>query len=969
MQSRSKNVSNLQFIEKEYCEKNRLKNETLFHTASGQLGIRGCFEEGAPEGAPSVRGAYLNGFSETEPITYNEKLYGFPEEKQVIVNLPDAQTIRITAGGEEVLCWKGSEYRRVLDMENGVCTRSFLFRTSSGRIRVTFTRLVSFVQKNIFAIRCCISSLDFDGKITIASELNANVKNFTDTTDPRVASGSGQMLHTLSQTYANGVMAAEVETINSKRKLLCAVTHDVSGSFSESKGNSPLRFIHNADLHPGSALVFRKYAVYAELFSEEDKKTAILSLTKCQNDGFEKLESDQREFLMAFWSLSRITVPDDEALQEQLDFSIYGMLSCAGTDGRTNVAAKGLSGEGYEGHYFWDSEIYVFPFFLFSEPKTAKALLMYRYRHLNDAKAHARRMGHSFGALYPWRTITGSECSSHYPTGSAQYHINGDIARAFTSYYDATGDMSFLPEACEVLVETARLWLDAGHWLDGKFRIDCVTGPDEYTCLVNNNYYTNACAAANLAAAKRLCGELKKLGSFASFSEKLSLTEEELAEFSRAAEKMFFPYSADGRIIAQDDSFLQKKRWDFRALPDEDFPLLMHYHPLLINRAQVLKQADSVLANYLYREETPLMMMRSYRYYEDVTTHDSSLSNCIYAIMAARLGDLSDAWKYFKNSVGTDINDQNGNTRDGLHIANMGGVYAVMTAGFGGVRLNGTELSIFPLLPKELSGYTFHLSFKNSRIRISVTGNGCTLCVTEGPDIKITVYGEHMCLGHEEITIRRKAKAVLFDLDGVITDTAGLHYRAWKKLADELGIDFNEKKNEQFKGVSRAACLKLLLGWGGMQAEQEEFERLLARKNDYYCDMLDDLTPENILPGVKECLFRLKEQKVPFSVFSVSKNTDRILQKIGLDRTFSIRVTGNDIEFSKPHFEGYLLAAERMNVDPRLCVMVEDSEAGIKGAKALSLFSLAIMQENKAGADVCIDSTAKLASAIQTFFN
>ncbi len=961
-------MSNLQFTENEYCEKNRCKNETLFHTASGQLGIRGCFEEGAPEGAPSVRGAYLNGFSETEPISYNEKLYGFPEEKQVIVNLPDVQTMRISAAGEDVVCWKGSEYRRVLDMENGVCTRSFLYQTSSGGLRVSFTRLVSFVQKNIFAVECRVTALDFAGEITVTSELDPDVKNFTDTTDPRVASGSGQMLHTLTRGCEDSVMAVEVETIRSKRKLLCAVMHDIAGSFPERTANMPLSFIHKTVLRPGESFAFRKYAIYAELFTEDDKKNAVRKLTECRDRGFETLKEEQKNFLSDFWSHSRVTVTDDEELQAQLDLSLYGMLSSAGTDGRSNVAAKGLSGEGYEGHYFWDSEIYVFPFFLFSEPKTAKALLTYRYRHLSDAKAHARRMGHRVGALYPWRTITGSECSSHYPTGSAQYHINGDIARAFAGYYDATGDTGFLPEICEVLVETARLWMDAGHWLDGRFRIDCVTGPDEYTCLVNNNYYTNACAAANLSAAERLCGELEKQGGLCALSEKLSLTKEELAEFGRAAKYMYFPYSADGRIIAQDDSFLQKKRWDFRSLPKEDFPLLMHYHPLLINRAQVLKQADSVLANYLYREESPLMMMRSYRYYEEVTTHDSSLSNCIYAIMAARLGDLSSAWRYFENSIGTDTNDQNGNTKDGLHIANMGGVYAVMTAGFGGVRQTGKELSIFPLLPEKLTGYTFRLCVRDSRILVSVNKNGCTLRVTEGPDTELTVYGEHMTAGHAEVTVCRKAKAVVFDLDGVITNTAGLHYRAWKKLADELGIDFDERKNEQFKGVSRAACLTMLLDWGGKCVEQDEFERLLVRKNNYYCDMLDDLTPDDILPGVKESLAWLKENRIPFSLFSVSRNTDRILQKIGLEDTFTIRVTGNDIEHSKPHFEGYLLAAERMGVGPRLSVMVEDSEAGIAGAKALSLLTLAIMQENKADADVCIASSEDLKEALGSFF-
>ncbi len=960
-------MPSMQYVTKGYSEDTRLKNETLFHTASGRLGIRGCFEEGAPEGTPSIRGAYLNGFSETEPIVYNEKLFGFPEEKQVIVNLPDAQTIKLCAEGEDIVCWRGEDLVRILDMEKGIYERSFLFTTAHGTLKITFARLVSFTERELYAVECRIESLDFVGKIHVTSELDADVKNFTSTADPRVASGSGIMLRKVSMDITDNVMLAEMETIRSHRHVLCGVVHDIEGSTMQA---TPEKSAFNTELtlSAGETAVFHKYCMYRELLKEGDAEDVAESLRTYAKEGYEELKTRQKAYLDNFWKHARVETYGDGELQDQLDFCLYGMLCSAGQDGITSVAAKGLSGEGYEGHYFWDSEIYVFPFFLLSEPEIALGLLKYRYLHLDDARVHARRMGHSIGALYPWRTITGSECSSHYPSGSAQYHINGDIARAFTSYYDMTGDEAFLPCICEVLVETARLWMDAGHWLNGEFRIDCVTGPDEYTCLVNNNYYTNACAAANLAAAVRLCAELDKKGGLDALKEKIALRDDELSEFARTAQGMFFPYDENHRIIAQDDSFLSKKRCELADIPKENFPLLMHYHAININRYQVLKQADSVLANYLYREETPLMMMRSYRYYEEITTHDSSLSNCIYAIMAARLGDMAKAWAYFEHSVGTDTDDLSGNTRDGLHIANMGGVYAVITAGFGGVRYGSDGLSLFPLLPDKLKSYSFSLCYKGSHIAVAVGKNYCTLKVCEGEDAELTVYGEKVRVTDEEITVRRRAKAIIFDLDGVITNTASLHYRAWKKMADELGIDFDEQRNEQFKGVSRAACLKLMLEWGGASVDQEEFDRLLTRKNDYYKAMLEDLTPADILPGVRACLDALKDSNIPFAVFSVSKNTNKILEKIGLDGAFDLRVTGEDIENSKPHFEGYLLAAERMGVDPRLCVMVEDSEAGITGAKNLSLLSLAIMKENAAQADVCIASTVGLKETLLTEF-
>ena len=957
----------MQYEERNFEETSRLKRESLFHLASGQLGVRGSFEEGAPEGALSIRGTYLNGFCENEAITYNEKLCGFPEEKQQLVNLPDAQTIRITANGRLISCFEGKDLVQTLDMENGVYRRSFTFEEGAGRLRITFTRLVSFVCQGIFAVECRIESDGFEGALEIESGLNPDVCNFTDPSDPRVASGNGKMLKTVFSGYIGEAMAVTSETKNSHRKAACVSAHDIPDMAASEPGpHGELSEKKTVFLSENSDFVFHKFSFYKEIQDDSELQDAVSCLEQAKKQGFETLKKAQREYLDDFWKHSRVVVEGNEELQTQLDFCLYGMLSSAGRDGKTNVAAKGLSGEGYEGHYFWDSEIYIFPFFLMTEPKIAKALLEYRYLHLNDARKHAERMGHMSGALYPWRTISGSECSSHYPSGSAQYHINGDIAHAFSSYWYATGDESFLKKTCELLVETARLWIDAGHWYEGQFRIDCVTGPDEYTCLVNNNYYTNSCAAENLLNAARLCGELKMRGNFEELKAKLNLSEEEIEAFRNAGENMYFPHDEKLKIIAQDDSFLKKKRWDIEKIPKDKFPLLMNYHPILINRYQVLKQADSVLANHIYREEDLLTMKRSFEYYEAITTHDSSLSNCIYAIMAARLGDAERAERYFSRCVGTDTSDRNGNTKDGLHIANMGGVYRVLTAGFGGVKITGQGLSLFPVLPAEIRRIQFPVYYMGRRLLVTAENNLCTVKLFEGDPLNVEVFGRNVSVGAEEITVARKVKGVVFDLDGVITDTASFHYKAWKKLADELGIEFNEELNENFKGVSRSKCLSLLLEWGKREVGEEEFARLLEKKNEIYCEYLDSLTPEYVLPGITDTIRMLKGNGIRTALFSVSKNTDRILRKLDLTGTFDAVVTGNDISYSKPHFEGYLLSAERIGTDPRLCAMVEDSVAGITGAKQISMRTVAIMKNNAADADLCIPATENLCEAIQT---
>ena len=954
-------MSQTAYTEKDYIEAARLKRESVFHVASGKLGVRGSYEEGAPEGLPSVRGTYLNGFSETVPIVYNERLAGFPEEKQQIVNLPDAQTIRIFAGGRLLTCYEGSGLVQTQDMENGVYERRFVCGAAGEQLALSFTRLASFVHPDLFAVECRVRSVDYTGEISVQSCLDPDVRNFTDGSDPRVASGDGKMLETVfAGTFAD-VLAVISRTRRSGRSVACVSVHDLPGqTVSGPADTGLLSAAGTAVLAPGQELVFRKYTVYREISAEEELPEVVSYLETVAGRGFAALKSAQREYLANFWRHARVLVEGDDALQAQLDFSLYGMLCSAGRDGATNVAAKGLSGEGYEGHYFWDSEIYIFPFFLSAEPETARALLEYRYRHLDAARAHAAAFGHSCGALYPWRTITGSECSSHYPSGSAQYHINGDIAHAFASYWDVTHDDSFLDRTCEVLAETARLWLDTGHWHEGRFCIDCVTGPDEYTCLVNNNYYTNACAAENMLNAERLCRELEKRGRLDALKKKLDLSEEELSAFKAAGEGMFYPHDEKRGIIAQDDSFLSKKRIDPASIPKQNFPLLMHYHPILINRYQLLKQADSVLANHIYREEDVLTMKRSYAYYEAVTTHDSSLSNCIYAIMAARLGDIEHADDYFRRCIGTDTADQNGNTRDGLHVANMGGIYRVMTAGFGGLKITADGVSLFPRLPASLCAVRFPFYYRGSRILVTARGNECELSLLEGAPLEITVYGEKVCVKAEGVTVTRRAAGVVFDLDGVITDTAGYHYLAWKKLADELGIPFDEKKNERFKGVSRAQCLKLLLEGTDRTFSGEETEALLKKKNDIYCDMLSSLTPASILPGIRESLRMLRERGIPVALFSVSKNTDRILEQLGMTDAFDAIVTGNDISHSKPHYEGYLLAAERIRTDPRLSLMVEDAVAGIEGARAVSMLTLAVMAENAAGADRCVPSTAFL---------
>ena len=947
-----------------YIESERLKNESIFNCSSGKLGIRGCFEEGCPDNQISIRGAYINGFCENESIDYNEKLYGFPSSKQTIVNLPDAQSIEIVANSKKINCWskESFNFNYCLNMQDGFVERSYLFDTGKGSIKVCFNRFTSFVRPGIFVIKATINSINYDGKITINSLLNGDVKNFTNSADPRVASGSGKMLTVNRTDISNDIQTIEVETINSKRKAVVSVINYIDGIKLNNQVNEKTISANTSfDISSGKEIVLYKYCYYYELLNRDETSTLI----KAFEDGYDVLLNEQKEYMHSFWNDSRIEIESDDIKQEHLDYCLYEMLCAAGKDGKTSIAAKGLSGEGYEGHYFWDCEIYIYPFFLITNKEIAKSLLMYRYTKLDDAKNHARTLGHNNGALYPWRTITGTECSSYFPSGSAQYHINGDIARAFIQYFNVTNDIEFLPYICEVILETSRLWIDVGHFHNGKFKIDCVTGPDEYTCLVNNNYYTNAGAAYNLINTVRLINLLKTTKHYNSFINKTGVTEEELQTFLDAGNNMYYPYDEKLGIICQDDSFLYKKKVDLNSFSKDNFPLLLNYHPLYLYRHQICKQADAVLANYIFTKLDSLTSMRTFEYYDSITTHDSSLSKCIFGIMSARLGNIEKAKEYFIETLNTDLDDCKGNTKDGLHIANMGGCYRMILGGFAGLDIDENGIRLFPMLPKGFKKYSFNITYKEKKNKVVVDNTSVKLRILNSSDsLLINVYGDDVLVDNNEKEVSRKCKGVIFDLDGVITDTAIYHYQAWKMIADDLKVTFNEKLNEQFKGVSRKKCLELLLEWGNIKLSNKEFNELLEKKNKYYLELLDNLTPNSVLPGIKETLITLHNNNIKVALFSVSKNTDYILSKLNISDLFDAKVTGNDISNSKPHYEGYLLAADKLGLDPRLCVMVEDSAAGIIGAKSLSLKTIAIMKDNVANADYCFDTTLKLTDII-----
>ncbi|PHD42099.1 family 65 glycosyl hydrolase [Bacillus toyonensis] len=743
-----------------FKEKELTKEESLYMLGNGYVGVRGNFEEEYPESLTSIRGTYLNAFHDITKISYGEKLHAFPETQQKLVNVIDTQTVQIYLGEEreKFSLWTGEilSYNRLLNMKTGYSDRTIHWRSPRGKeVRITFQRLVSMIHKELFTIHVKVEPVNFHGKIEFVSSINGDVSNFVDKNDPRVASGHAKRLSTIVARAEDCGQVVMNQTLESKLQVCC-----VSDTILHTEYQ---RDVHveadRIDVHASCDLIetvkLTKWNVFTDTLrhGEHLVEVGIKQLEKLSKLSFVTLLEEQQKYLEHFWESADIRIDGDSSLQEGIRFNIFQLLQSAGRDRYSNIAAKGLSGEGYEGHYFWDTEIYMFPVFLMTNPELAKQLLIYRYSILDHARARAKEMGHSRGALFPWRTISGTECSAYYPAGTAQYHISGDVAYSYIQYYLITQDKQFLVEyGAEVLIETARLWMDTGHYHDDFFKIDAVTGPDEYTCIVNNNYYTNLLAKYNLKWAAKVYHilEAENTKKLSELKGKLALTAGEVDTWIEASKKVYLPYDEKRDISLQDDTFLQKDVWDFAVTPKEKYPLLLHYHPLTLYRYQVCKQPDTVLGHFLLEDEQEFSTIKnSYDYYERLTTHDSSLSSCIFSIMASKVGYQEKAYEYFMETARLDLDNTHQNTKDGLHMANMGGTWMAIIYGFAGLRVKESGLSFAPSIPKDWKEYTFRLKYQERFIEITIDQNKVTLTLLSGVPIEVKVYDKRVIFSDE----------------------------------------------------------------------------------------------------------------------------------------------------------------------------------------------------------------------------
>ena len=744
--------------------------ESVFAVANGYLGLRGAPEEGFPAHDPGV---ILNGFHETWPIHYPEDAYGLARTGQTIADVPDGSIIRLFVDDEPVDLTTARVLRhvRVLDLRAGVLRREVEFETNRGqRLLLLTRRLASFAQRHVVAVDYEVASPEDVVDVTVSSELLMHGAGPA-SDDPRRGSGLPGDAVSVFDGRAQGLRATlRVATRNSGLELACGMDHAVEGATpmdADATGDRA-RIVVRGELGPERSLRLSKFVSYHWAPASPHAKLGERverSLDRALADGYDGMELAQRRHVKAFWDRSDVEITGAPHLQRAVRFNLFQLLQATGRAEGHGVAAKGVTGRGYEGQYFWDTETYVVPFLMHTTPTWAKRLLEFRCGKLDAARERARETGHG-GALFPWRTIDGREASAWYAAGTAQCHINADIAFAMHHSNRVTGDLGFmLDQGAEVLVETARFWLELGFFSQrrgGRFCINGVTGPDEYSTVVDNNAYTNLMAKENLEIAVRVVEWLEAADpeAHAALVLATSLRDAEIEQWRRAAALMYVPRHEELGIVLQDEHFLDRKRWDFDGTPPEKHPLLLHFHPLELYRHQVIKQTDVVLASYLVGHHfSAEEARRTFEYYDPLTTGDSTLSACIQSVMACATGHDDAALEYFERACTVDLDDAHGNTADGIHVASCAGTWLALVAGFGGLRDFDGDVHFAPRLPQGWPGLRFRVEVRGQRIEVDMSPEATRYRLITGTGIPIRHFDEQLRLVPGEVLQRAVERA------------------------------------------------------------------------------------------------------------------------------------------------------------------------------------------------------------------
>ncbi|HYP44913.1 MAG TPA: glycosyl hydrolase family 65 protein [Propionibacteriaceae bacterium] len=759
--------------ETSYSGENLGVSETLFAVGNGYLGMRGNVEEGREA---HTHGTFINGFHEVWSIRHAEEAFGFARVGQTIVNVPDVKVMKLYVDDEPLLLPVADlqSYERSLDFRDGMLHREIIWRTPAGkRVHVKSSRMVSFTQRHLAILTIEVTMLDDEAPVVISSqvlnrqdgkdEYHVRAAAMGEGVDPRKAETfEERVLDPQSHWYGDQRMILGYRCMNSRMTLAVGVDHriETANSYNERihADEDTGKMVYRVQAQPGVPVKVTKTVAYHTSRGvpvRELVDRCRRTLDRVLEQGVDLQVADQRKWLDAYWARTDVELAGQPALQQAIRWNLFQLAQASARAEQSGVPAKGVTGSGYGGHYFWDTEIYVLPFLTYTSPQMARSALRFRYNMLDAARRRAHDLTQR-GALFPWRTINGEEASAFYAAGTAQYHIDADISYALCKYVAATGDRDFLrQEGVNILVETARMWADIGFWRQDKrrgeeqwtFHIHGVTGPDEYTTVVNDNLFTNVMARFNLEMAAQVMQEIKadEPELYRRLVQGLSIEPGEIEEWAAAADQMAIPYDEPTGIHPQDSHFLDREVWDLSNTPADMRPLMLHYHPLVIYRFQVLKQADVVLALFLQGDHFTLEQKRAdFEYYDPITTGDSTLSGVVQSIIAAEVGYQDLALRYFRNALFVDLADLHGNASDGVHVASTGGVWNALVYGFAGMRDYNGVITFDPRLPAEWPSMSFRIVLRGTRLKVVLTRSEISFTVEVGAEAALSVRGQEV---------------------------------------------------------------------------------------------------------------------------------------------------------------------------------------------------------------------------------
>jgi alpha,alpha-trehalose phosphorylase len=972
-------------IQKEFDQSRNEIAESIFSLANEYMGTRGNFEEGLL--TDTLEGCYIGGVFAKEKLHYNWKRTGFPTYENSMIHTTNWLQIKIYVDGEEfdMLESRYSDFYRELDMKQGLLKRELIFETSTGLLtKLKWERFLSLSNRHLGAISLNIVALNHTQPVRIlvgldSTKENRDLSNSQKHSQPLYSRCNADDLALLMRINSTGQyyihrMYVTTKDIDYEKEEYRSEERSIYYGFTfipkQGQVHTVTKLVSvwtSRDAgYPYGLIPKEESATKIDLETEQEvvqflvEKSQELLDQHNSNSDYELLKNAHIQQMAETWEMLDVEIKGDGLSQQGIRYNMFQLLGTyRGNDPYLNIGAKGFTGEHYWGRTFWDSESYCLPYYLLTNPKSALNLLMYRYNTLDKARARAKEFGLK-GACYPWTTVDGSEDCAFWQYYN-ELHINAIIPYAIYLYTNVTGDREYLfSKGVEVLIEQARFWVSRSVYVPHRngYAVNRVTGPDEYQQLVNNNYYTNYMAKWTLEYSLQSLAELKESdsASYEALCLRINFNPVEIDDFKRVASKMLLPYSKEYNVFPQDDMFFDLDPCFREELSRDDTPIEYKWPIDLFTRVDVIKQPDVLMLMFLFREKFTMQeKIDNYRFYEQRTVHGSSLSPCIHSILASEIGRSQQAYSYYLWASRVDLDNFNNNTENGLHISAMAGTWLNIVFGFGGLVISETEMKFRPTIPDSWDQYAFKINYRGRVIELKVNHKEVFCSLLDGAPVKIQVYEQELYVNDEiqRVPISKKfsektlLRGVIFDLDGVITDTALCHYLAWKEIANQEGIYFDEVINERLKGISRAESLNVIVEGSNRTYSDQELRMLATQKNERYIKLLDNLSSEDILPGIEEFIHILKNEGVKVAICSASKNTDFILEKLAIKELFDVVITGNHVSKSKPDPEGMLLAANRLGLQPTECLVIEDAFEGIEAANAAGMKSIGIGEKLK----------------------